>query len=85
MLHELAHVKRGDLFWDGFPMIARMLFFFPPGGPWAARRILLERAGMRPTRPPARTRTGAGYARMLVRVASMASFPLRVGTAKDRK
>lgn len=86
LLHELAHVKRGDLFWDWFPTIARMLFFFHPVAHWAARRILLERElacdqlALRLS-----NQDGAGYARMLVRVASMASFPLRVRTAKDRE
>jgi beta-lactamase regulating signal transducer with metallopeptidase domain len=78
LLHELAHVKRGDLFWDWFPTLARLLFFFHPVAHWAAGRILLERelacdqAAMSLT-----NQDDAGYARMLVRVASLASFPLR--------
>ena len=61
LLHELAHLKRVDLFWDWFPAIARMLFFFHPVAHWAAGRILLERrAGLRSDRHDAfrpRTRT----------------------------
>ena len=84
LLHELAHVKRGDLIWDWFPAIARMLFFFHPVAHWAAGRILLERelacdqAALRLS-----NRDEAGYARMLVRVASLASFPLCAGTGND--
>jgi len=78
LLHELAHVKRGDLFWDWFPAIARMLFFFHPVAHWAAGRILLERelacdqAAMNLS-----NRDAASYARMLVQVAGAASFPVR--------
>jgi len=76
LLHELAHVKRGDLFWDWFPAVARMLFFFHPVAHWAAGRILLERelacdqAAMNLSNHDA-----ASYARMLVQVAGAASFP----------
>jgi beta-lactamase regulating signal transducer with metallopeptidase domain len=79
-------LKRGDLIWDWFPAIARMLFFFHPVAHWAAGRTLLERelacdqAALRLS-----NRDEAGYARMLVRVASLASFPLRAGTAGDGK
>ncbi|MFI5457045.1 MAG: M56 family metallopeptidase [Isosphaerales bacterium] len=75
----------GDLFWDWFPAIARMLFFFHPVAHWAAGRILLERelacdqAAMNLS-----NRDAASYARMLVQVASAASFPLRASaTAID--
>ncbi len=86
LLHELAHVKRGDLLWDWFPTIARMLFFFHPVAHWVAGGILLERelacdqAALRLS-----NQDEAGYARMLVRLASLASFPLRAPTANDRE
>jgi beta-lactamase regulating signal transducer with metallopeptidase domain len=77
LLHELAHVKRGDLFWDWFPAIARMLFFFHPVAHWAAGRILLERElACDQTAMNLSSRDAASYASMLVRVASIASFPL---------
>jgi beta-lactamase regulating signal transducer with metallopeptidase domain len=78
LLHELAHVKRGDLFWDWFPAIARMLFFFHPVAHWAAGRILLERELACDQAAMSLSNCDAGsYARMLLRVASTATFPLR--------
>jgi bla regulator protein BlaR1 len=43
LLHELAHLKRGDL-WSGWlPEIARVVWFFHPVAHWTAARIRLER------------------------------------------
>jgi bla regulator protein blaR1 len=77
LLHELTHVKRGDLFWDWFPAIARTLFFFHPISHWVAGRILLERelACDQPAMNLS-NQDPASYARMLVRVATAAAFPL---------
>jgi len=76
LVHELAHVKRGDLFWDWFPAIARMLFFFHPVAHWAAGRILLERElACDQAAISLSSKDAASYARMLVQVAGAASFP----------
>jgi Zn-dependent protease with chaperone function len=76
ILHELAHVKRRDLFW-GWPVeIARIAYFFHPLVYWVAHQLRLERelacdqlAMVRSGHPPAE------YARTLVRVVSQASVP----------
>lgn len=41
LAHELAHYRRGDLFWNWLPMIARSLFFFHPLV-WVAEREWIE-------------------------------------------
>jgi beta-lactamase regulating signal transducer with metallopeptidase domain len=77
LLHELAHVKRGDLILDWFPAIARLLFFFHPVAHWAAGRILLERElACDQAAINLSNHDAASYARMLVRVATVAAFPL---------
>jgi beta-lactamase regulating signal transducer with metallopeptidase domain len=43
VLHELAHIKRGDLVWAWIPEIARIFYFFHPVALWAAARSRLER------------------------------------------
>src|SRR5262249_45415458 len=43
LLHELAHLKRGDLWTGWLPEIARAVWFFHPLANWAAARIRLER------------------------------------------
>ena len=43
LLHELAHLKRGDLWTGWLPEIARAVWFFHPVAHWAAARIRLER------------------------------------------
>lgn len=76
ILHELAHVKRHDLFW-GWPVeIARMLYFFHPLVYWVAYQLHLERelccdqlTMARSGHPP------ADYAQTLVQVVSHASEP----------
>jgi beta-lactamase regulating signal transducer with metallopeptidase domain len=85
LLHELAHLKRGDLFWDWFPAIARMLFFFHPVAHWAAGRILLERElACDQTAMTLSDRGPAHYARMLIRVARLAASPwLEAGRSQD--
>lgn len=41
VLHELAHVKRGDLVWVWLPEVLRMLFFFYPPAYWVQRQAML--------------------------------------------
>jgi beta-lactamase regulating signal transducer with metallopeptidase domain len=76
VLHELAHVKRRDLFW-GWPVeIARIVYFFHPLVYWVAHQLRLERelacdqlAMVHSGHPP------ADYAQTLVRVVSHGSAP----------
>jgi beta-lactamase regulating signal transducer with metallopeptidase domain len=69
ILHELAHVKRHDLFW-GWPVeIARIVYFFHPLVYWVSHQLRLERElccdqlAMAYSGQPA-----ADYARTLVQV-----------------
>jgi Antirepressor regulating drug resistance, predicted signal transduction N-terminal membrane component len=43
MAHELAHLRRGDLWLGWVPAIAQRLFFFHPLVAWAAREYALSR------------------------------------------
>jgi hypothetical protein len=39
LAHELAHYKRGDLFWNWLPALARTAFFFLPYIGWVEKKI----------------------------------------------
>jgi bla regulator protein blaR1 len=82
LLHELAHMKRRDLWWGWLPEIARLIYFFHPVAHWVCSRIRLERelacdqlamalSGARP----------AEYAFLLVQVVSHASTPTALQAA----
>lgn len=43
LLHELAHIKRGDLLWDWIPAGVRVVYFFNPLAHFLFDRIRLER------------------------------------------
>lgn len=43
LLHELAHLKRGDLIWGWLPELSRLFLWFHPVSHWVARRAQLER------------------------------------------
>jgi beta-lactamase regulating signal transducer with metallopeptidase domain len=84
IVHELAHLKRGDLWFGWAPQIAKVVYFFHPVAHWAAFRVRLEAElacdGW------AMNATGQGpaaYADLLVRVVSRLSEPamLRPATA----
>ncbi len=82
ILHELAHVKRRDLFW-GWPVeIARTIYFFNPLVYWVGYQLRLERelacdqlAMARSGHPP------ADYAQTLINVVSHVSEPVAVRAA----
>src|SRR5205823_42031 len=76
LLHELAHIKRGDLLWGWVPEIARLLYWFHPVAHWAANRIRLERELACDAIAMAHGGLdAAGYAAILVQVVSHASQP----------
>lgn len=84
IVHELAHLKRGDLWFGWAPQLARVIYFFHPVAHWAAFRVRLEAElacdGW------AMNATGQGpaaYADLLVRIVSRLSEPamLRPATA----
>lgn len=43
VLHELAHVRRGDLWWCWLPQLARTVYWFHPLVHWVAYQANLER------------------------------------------
>jgi beta-lactamase regulating signal transducer with metallopeptidase domain len=76
LLHELAHLKRRDLWWGWLPALARIVYFFHPVAHWVVVKVRLERelacdqlAMMHSGRSPAE------YAEVLVQVVSHASMP----------
>jgi beta-lactamase regulating signal transducer with metallopeptidase domain len=82
LLHELAHVRRGDLLWGWLPEIARMLWFFHPVAYWASNHIRLERELACDQIALAFSGDGAAaYAETLVRVVATTSSRLRPSQA----
>jgi beta-lactamase regulating signal transducer with metallopeptidase domain len=43
VLHELAHVRRRDLFWGWLPEVARLVWWFHPVAYWVVYQVRLER------------------------------------------
>jgi Zn-dependent protease with chaperone function len=76
LLHELAHLKRRDLWWGWVPEIARLVYFFHPVAHWVCARIRLERELACDQLAMALSGRGAAdYALVLVQVVSFASQP----------
>ncbi len=82
ILHELAHLKRRDLFWGWPAEIGRIVYFFNPLVHWVAYQVRLERelacdqfAMAHSGHPP------ADYAQTLVRVVGQVSEPAAVQAA----
>jgi beta-lactamase regulating signal transducer with metallopeptidase domain len=83
LIHELAHVKRYDLFFGWIPQLARMFYFFHPIAHLVAFRTRLEAELACDGWAMAESGHGAGaYADLLVRVVSRLSEPamLRSGS-----
>jgi beta-lactamase regulating signal transducer with metallopeptidase domain len=82
LLHELAHIKRRDLWWGWLPEIARLIYFFHPVAHWVCSRIRLERELACDQLAMALSGTRAAeYAVVLVQVVSHASTPPALQTA----
>lgn len=80
MAHELAHLRRGDLWLGWLPAIARRLFFFHPLVAWAMREYALEREAACDADVLQQTGTlPQAYARLLLRLG--VSHPLHAGLA----
>ena len=76
LLHELAHLKRRDLWWGWLPALARIVYFFHPVAHWVCFRVRLERELACDQLAVALSgRSAADYAEVLVQVASHASLP----------
>lgn len=76
LLHELAHIRRGDLWWGWIPEIARLVYFFHPVAHWVCVRIRLERElACDQLAMALGSRSPSDYAMVLVQVVSHASMP----------
>lgn len=84
ILHELSHIKRGDLIWGWVPEVARILYFFHPLAHWMSYQIRLERELTCDQAAIAASGQAApDYADTLVKVARQSSPPQgpRLGVA----
>ncbi len=77
LLHELAHVCRGDDWVNLIERIALALFFFSPGMYWIARQMDLEREVACDDWVLAPEGENVPYARCLTRIAEMTEWPHR--------
>ncbi len=76
LLHELAHIRRGDLVWGWIPEIAKLLYVFHPVAHWVAWQTRLERELACDAVALAFGGLGASaYADTLVEVATLTSRP----------
>jgi beta-lactamase regulating signal transducer with metallopeptidase domain len=76
ILHELAHLRRGDLYWGWTIELARIVYFFHPVVYWVAYCLHLERELACDQIAMAASGHAPGdYAETLVRVASHAAEP----------
>jgi beta-lactamase regulating signal transducer with metallopeptidase domain len=76
LLHELAHLKRRDLWWGWLPALVRIVYFFHPVAHWVCFRIRLERELACDQLAMALSgRSAADYAEVLIQVVSYASMP----------
>jgi beta-lactamase regulating signal transducer with metallopeptidase domain len=76
VLHELAHLRRGDLYWGWTIELARTIYFFQPLVYWVGYCLNLERELACDQVAMSVSGHAAGdYAQTLVRVASHASTP----------
>ncbi|MEW4571418.1 M56 family metallopeptidase [Tautonia sp. JC769] len=80
LVHELAHLKRGDLLWGWIPEIARRIYWFHPVAHLAAARARFERELACDRIAMAHSgRDPVGYARTLVHVVSQGSLASSAG------
>ncbi|MEO6927388.1 MAG: M56 family metallopeptidase, partial [Rhodanobacter sp.] len=78
--HELAHLRRGDLWLGWLPAIARRLFFFHPLVRWALREYAFEREAACDAEVLRQTGTQPhAYAQLLLRLG--VSHPIHAGLA----
>jgi beta-lactamase regulating signal transducer with metallopeptidase domain len=69
LLHELAHIQRGDYFANLFQLFAEALLFFNPAAWWISRHIRLEREACCDALAIELSGAPADYAQTLVQVA----------------
>lgn len=87
LLHELAHIRRGDYFASLFQLFAEALLFFNPAVWWISRQIRIEREVCCDALAVKLSGAPADYARTLVRVVEnvLSSAPAVVPALGDRR
>jgi beta-lactamase regulating signal transducer with metallopeptidase domain/uncharacterized GH25 family protein len=78
LLHELAHIRRGDYFANLFQLLVEALLFFNPAVWWVSRQVRLEREACCDALAIGLSGEPADYARTLVRVAETVLDPTPV-------
>lgn len=81
LLHELAHLRRGDDWINALERIAQALLFFNPGVQWIVGRLDLEREVVCDDWVLAQTAEIRQYATCLARVAEITAWPYRAMAA----
>src|SRR6185436_12922318 len=69
LLHELAHIRRGDYFANLFQLLVEALLFFNPAAWWISRQVRREREACCDAMAIELGGAPADYARTLLRVA----------------
>lgn len=69
LLHELAHIRRGDYFANLFQLLVEALLFFNPAALWISHQVRREREACCDAMAIELSGAPADYARTLVRVA----------------
>jgi len=75
LLHELAHIRRGDYFANLFQLFAEALLFFNPAVWWMSRQMRIEREACCDALAIELSGAPADYARTLVHVAENVLSP----------
>ncbi len=81
LLHELAHIRRGDYLASLFQLFAEALLFFNPAVWWISRQIRIEREACCDTLAVELSGAPADYARTLVYVAENVLHPVPVAAS----
>jgi len=75
LLHEMAHLRRGDSFVNAVQQLGNALFFFSPGLAWIGRQLDLEREVACDDWVVERGTEAAPYANCLLRLAERTPWP----------
>jgi len=81
LLHELAHLRRADDWFNAIERIAQALLFFNPGVQWIVRQLDLEREVACDDWVLAQTNEPLPYASCLAKVAEVTMWPYRAMAA----
>jgi beta-lactamase regulating signal transducer with metallopeptidase domain len=81
LLHELAHIRRGDYFASLFQLLVEALLFFNPAAWWISHQVRREREACCDATATALSGAPADYARTLVQVAESVVQPTSIAAA----